>query len=111
MWTVLAVVAFQTFRMLNLLARHTSLLAVFDCCVVLLWLGFFNPYSAHGSYYPCPTGTFASAPGSSACTACPAGKFSAAQLGATACSSNCTLSMLPGAASCAPGGCSYCDAA
>ena len=76
---------------------------------VCMHTGFFNPYSAHGSYYPCPTGTFASAPGSSVCTACPAGKFSAAQLGATACSSNCTLSVLPGAASCAPGGCAYCN--
>lgn len=65
--------------------------------------GFFNPYSAHGSYYPCPTGTFASAAGSSACTACPVGKFSAAQHGATACSSNCTVSVYPGAALCAPG--------
>ena len=65
--------------------------------------GFYNPYKSHGSYYPCPAGTYASSPGSSACTACAVGRFSPEMLGATSCSSNCSLAVLPGAAWCQPG--------
>jgi len=62
--------------------------------------GAFTPYTSHGSYYPCPPGTYSTTLGASACTMCPVGTYSSLA-GATACSS-CLISQstLPGAAMC-----------
>ena len=84
---------------------NTSLLLLCNTtlhALLIMRAGFFNPFASHGSYYPCPAGSFASAPGASACTLCPAGTFSAAQFGATTCR-ECALALRPGAASCVVG--------
>ena len=76
-------------------SQHSDLSMPSNCIA-----GFFNPFWSHGSYYPCPAGTYANALGSTACSLCPAGKFSGMQAGSTSCS-DCPRATQAGAASCA----------
>ena len=86
-------------ELIVLLKTVRSDLLDFNVLLPLRGLGYYNPYTSHGSFYPGQPGTY-SAAGASACSLCPVGTYTTA-FGSSACIA-CTLSIstVAGAAIC-----------